>query len=239
MRVRPATEEDRDAVLALGVAEEVAWFGDAGYSADEVGEWLDSEGGVAQGVVAVDEDGAVRGFAALGRREALLFSEPDRVVAVGDLLLPWLRGHPGGGNLATFAGDTARVSTFERHGLRYLRSTFTLVRPDSAGALPTPVVPAGIRVAPYRLGDEDEAVHRLIYIDAAWTSVPGHSEHGLEAWRGLMRGCRSLFVARRDGRADEEGQQHEKPCPILGAKWERRPAVRCGQKPSPCLAGFP
>ena len=28
-------------------------------------------------------------------------------------------------------------------------------------------------------------------------------------------------------------------CPILGAEWERRAAVRCGQKRSPCLAGFP
>ena len=41
--LRPATEVDRDAVLALGVAEEENWFGQAESSAGEVGEWVDEE----------------------------------------------------------------------------------------------------------------------------------------------------------------------------------------------------
>ena len=67
MTLRSATGSDRDAVLALGVAEEAAWFGQAEISAEEVGEWIDEEGGVACGVVAVDDDGGVRGFASPGR----------------------------------------------------------------------------------------------------------------------------------------------------------------------------
>ena len=47
MVLRPATDDDRDAVLALGVVEEAAWFGEAEVSAEEVGEWIDEEGGVA------------------------------------------------------------------------------------------------------------------------------------------------------------------------------------------------
>src|SRR3954453_17521097 len=57
MKLRPPTDGDRDAVLDLGVAEEAAWFGEAEVSADEVGEWVDAEGGGAPGVVAVDDDG--------------------------------------------------------------------------------------------------------------------------------------------------------------------------------------
>ena len=32
-------------------------------------------------------------------------------------------------------------------------------------------------------------------------------------------------------------QRHKKLCPILGAEWERRTAVKCGQKGAPCTAG--
>src|SRR3954468_23115123 len=90
MALRPATDADRDAVLALGVAEEAAWFGEAEVSAAEVGEWIDDEGGLGAGVVAVDEDGRVRGFAAPGRRQAVLVADPAWTDVLAYELLPWL-----------------------------------------------------------------------------------------------------------------------------------------------------
>src|SRR3954468_863154 len=90
MRLRAATDADRDAVLALGVAEEAAWFGRAEVSRDEVGEWIDHEGGVAIGAVAVEDDGRVRGFASPGRREAVFVADPGRTDEVADRLVPWL-----------------------------------------------------------------------------------------------------------------------------------------------------
>jgi hypothetical protein len=57
----------RAAVLALGVAEEAAWFGEPELSAEEVGKRTDEEGGIAEGVVAVDVDQRVPGFASPGR----------------------------------------------------------------------------------------------------------------------------------------------------------------------------
>ncbi|MFL5824569.1 MAG: GNAT family N-acetyltransferase, partial [Solirubrobacteraceae bacterium] len=60
--------------------------------------------------------------------------------------------------------------------------------------------PEGVEVAPYRLGEDDEAVHRMIYVDAAWASVPGHVERDLDAWRRKERPCRWMSLARRDGR---------------------------------------
>jgi ribosomal protein S18 acetylase RimI-like enzyme len=200
VRVRAAIDGDRAAVLALGVAEEAAWFGESELSAEEVGEWIDEEGGMAAGVVAVDGDGRVRGFASPGRQEAVLLADPAETDALTDVLLPWLRVQRDGVQLMAFAGDAARVAAFERHGLRHRRSSFLMARPRSAEPMPAPRFPAGVTVAPYRFGEADEVVHRLIFVDAAWASVPGHVERDLDAWREKERPWRSLFLARRDGR---------------------------------------
>jgi GNAT superfamily N-acetyltransferase len=198
--LRAATGADRDAVFALGVVEETAWFGEAEASAEEVGEWVDDEGGLAPGVVAVDDAGRVSGFASPGRHEALFLADPARTDAVADELLPWLLEQRDRVEVMTFASDGPRVAAFERHGLKHRRSSFSLVRPDSAGPLPAAALPAGIDVAPYRLGDADEAVHRLIYVDAAWASVPGHAERDLPAWREMAGRAATTLLARRDGR---------------------------------------
>jgi ribosomal protein S18 acetylase RimI-like enzyme len=195
--VRPATDDDRDAVLALGVTEEAAWFGVPETSADEVGEWIDDEGGIATGVIALDGD-RIGGFASPGRHEAVLLADPaaDGVV---DELLAWLAEQREALELRTFGGDERRVAAFERHGLRHARSSFTLARADEAGPLPGAELPAGIEVAAYRLGEDDEAVHRLIYVDAAWASVAGHTERDLDRWREATGQCPLLLLARRDG----------------------------------------
>jgi len=200
MTLRSAAESDRDDVFALGVAEEAAWFGEAELSAAEVGEWVDEEGGMSPGVVAVDDSGQVRGFASPGRRAAVFLADPALSSALADELLPWLRDKRSVVELTTFAADAARVTAFERHGLRHRRSSFSMARPDSAGTLPAAAFGAGVDVARYRLGDADEAVHRLIYGDAAWASVPGHAERNLDAWLEKERPCRSLFLACRGDR---------------------------------------
>lgn len=200
MTLRSATNNDRDVVLALGVAEEAAWFGEAEVSAEEVGGWIDEEGGISRGVVAVDDSGQVRGFASPGRRAAVFLADPGRTAALADELLPWLREQRDVVEVMTFAGDAARVKAFEGHGLRHRRSSFWMVRPDSAGPVTPAAFPTGIEVAPYRLGDSDEAVHRLIYVDAAWASVAGHAERDLNGWLDKDRPSRSMFLARRGDR---------------------------------------
>src|SRR5918911_2696910 len=110
MRLRSATDGDRDAVLALGVAEEVAWFGEAEVSAEEVGEWVDDEGGLAGGVVAVNDGGRVCGFASPGRREAVFLADPALTDALADELLPWLHRQRDVVELMAFAGDAGRLA---------------------------------------------------------------------------------------------------------------------------------
>lgn len=191
MTLRPATAADRDAVLGLAIAEEVHWLGAAESTAEEVADWLDSEGGVEGGVLS--EDG--RGFAADGRHEAILIATAPE--PVGELL-DWLAERRPELEVATHGGDAARIAVFEARGLRHVRSAFTLAR--SGGALPEPAAPDGVEVGRYELSSDDEAVHRLIYVDAQWASVAGHTERDLDAFRDVTRSCSSLFVARRDGR---------------------------------------
>ena len=200
MMIRSVADGDRDAISALGVAEEAAWFGQAEITAEEIGEWIEEEGGVASGVVAVDDAGNVRGFAAPGRHQAVLLADPTQTSLLTDELLPWLRECCDTVRLTTFAGDIARVAAFERHRLRRLRSSFLMARADSVGPVPVAAFPTGVNVAPYRFGDDDEAVHRLIYIDAVWASVPGHAERDLDQWLDTVRRCRSAFLARRNAR---------------------------------------
>lgn len=196
--LRPATEVDRDAVLELGVAEEKAWFGSAENSAEEISEWVNDKGGIATGVVYVDDVGRIRAFAAPGRHAGcLLFAVPGRATTAIDALLPWLREH-GAVQVMTFGADRERVAAFERHGLRHVRSSFSLARSAEVPPLPTPHWPDGIDVAPCSLGDDDDAVHALIYGDAAWASVPGHTYRDLNAWREAVRPGLRAFLARRD-----------------------------------------
>src|SRR6202042_542910 len=112
---------------------------------------------VASGAVAVDDGGRVRGFAAPGRHRAVFLADPARTGTLADVLLPWLHAQCDVVELMTFAGDSARAAAFERHGLRRHRSTFLMARPDGAGPLPVAAFPEGVAVAPYRLGDDDEA----------------------------------------------------------------------------------
>lgn len=199
MPLRPATDGDRDAVLALGLAEEAAWFGEPEISAGELGEWIDEEGGLGPGVVCTADDDAVRGFASPGRHHPVFLADPGDVCAVADELLPWLLERSPKAELETYAGDAERAAAFERHGLRHIRSSFSLARPAGAGPVPAAQPPGGVTIEPYALGAEDEAVHRTIYVDAAWAAVPGHTERDLAAWREATGNAGLLLVARRDG----------------------------------------
>ena len=128
----------------------------------------------------------------------MLIADPSCAGPVIDVLLSWLRER-GPVQVMTFGGDRERVDAFARHALRHVRSSFSLVRPGDAPPPAAPRWPDGTEVAPYSLGDDDAAVHRLIYVDAAWASVPGHTYRELDRWREVVRPGLRAFLARRDG----------------------------------------
>jgi ribosomal protein S18 acetylase RimI-like enzyme len=194
--LRPATPADRPDVVALALAEDAAWSGGAEISAEEAGEYVDDHG---QGVV-FERDGRVAGYAAAseGGATMLLVDPGDEPGPALEALVAWLaeRGHR---DVDSYASDARRIAWLEAHGFAHRRSSFDLQR-----AIDPPLAPAawpgGVAVARYRPGEDDEAAHALVYVDAAWAEVPGHTERSLESWRSMLTPEYHCWVARRDER---------------------------------------
>ena len=193
--LRPATPADRPGVIALAVAEDAAWSGAPEVSAEETGALLDR---YRSGVVFLRDD-RVAGYAAVDDGgETLLIADPGDPVPALEALVAWL-GERGHHQVDAYAADARRIAWLEAHGFTHRRSAFDLVRPID----PPPAAaawPGAVAVARYRPGEDDEAVHALIYVDAAWSSVPGHTERAPDAWRAMIGPGYSGWVARRDGR---------------------------------------
>ena len=75
---------------------------------EEVGKWIDEEGGVAGGVVAVDDVGRVGGFVSPGRHETVFLADPALTDPLVDELLPWLREQRDVVQVLASGADTAR-----------------------------------------------------------------------------------------------------------------------------------
>jgi ribosomal protein S18 acetylase RimI-like enzyme len=194
--LRPATPADRPALIALALAEDAAWSGAPAVSADEAGELVDD---YEPGVV-FERDGRVAGYAAVGESgAAILLADPGADPEPPlQALVAWL-GERGRHEVDAYARDARRISWLQAHGFTYRRAVFDLQRgiePPLARA----VWPSGVVATRYRPGEDDGAVHALIYVDAGWGEVPGHEERTLEEWRALITADYRGWVARRDGR---------------------------------------
>jgi ribosomal protein S18 acetylase RimI-like enzyme len=194
--LRPATPADRPDLIALALAEDAAWSGAPEVSAEEAGEFIDQ---YAPGVI-FERDGRAAGYAAVGEgRDTILLSDPGEPPGPAlEALVAWLaeRGHD---QVDTYAADARRIAWLEGHGFSHRRSAFDLQRGTDPPLAPA-VWPGGIAVAPYRRGEDDDSVYALIYVDAAWGAVPGHTELSPEAWRSMLTPGYRGWVARRDGR---------------------------------------
>ncbi len=194
--IRHATPADRPDLIALALAEDAAWSGAPAVSAEEVGEFVDSCG---LGVV-FERDGRVAGYAAVGEGgQAILLVDPgDAPEPALEALVAWL-GERGRHEIDSYGRDARRIAWLEANGFTHRRSFFDLRRgidPPLAAA----AWPGGVTIARYRPGEDDEAVHALIYVEAAWADVPGHTERSLEAWRSALAPDYRGWIARRDGR---------------------------------------
>jgi ribosomal protein S18 acetylase RimI-like enzyme len=194
--LRPAAPGDRPALIALALAEDAAWSGRPEVSAEEAGEFIDEHG---RGVI-FERDRRVAGYAGVGDGGATIVladpgSDPGPAL---EALVAWL-GERGHHEVDTYAGDARRIAWLEAHGFTHRRSSFDLHRGIDPPLAPA-VWPSAIAVARYRAGEDDHAVHALIYVDAAWGEVPGHTQLSLEAWRSMLTPDYRGWVARRDGR---------------------------------------
>ena len=193
--LRPATPDDRPALVALVLAEDAAWASAAPVSEDEAAEVIEDHG---LGGAVFERDGRIAGYAAAGDETLMLVDPADDPAPALEELVAWLR-EQGCDEVDTYAADVRRVAWLEEHGYTHRRSFFDLQR-DGDPPLAPADWPAGVVVAPFRPGEDDEAVHALVYVDAAWTDVPGHSDKTLEAWRSMITPEYRGWVASRDGR---------------------------------------
>jgi ribosomal protein S18 acetylase RimI-like enzyme len=194
--LRPATPADRPDLIALALAEDAAWSGAPEVSAEEAGEFIDDHGSV----VIFERDGRVAGYAAVGEGGGtMLLADPSADPGPAlEALVAWL-GKRGGHEVDTYAGDARRIAWLEAHGFTHRRSSFDLQRGIDPPLAPA-VFPSAMAIARYRPGEDDDAIHALIYVDAAWGEVPGHTQRSLEAWRSMLTPDYRGWVARRDGR---------------------------------------
>jgi ribosomal protein S18 acetylase RimI-like enzyme len=165
-------------------------------SAEEAGEFVDDHG---PGVV-FERDGRVTGYAAVGEggTTMLLIDPGDEPGPALEALTAWL-AEGGHHEVDTYATDAPRIAWLEANGFAHRRSAFDLQRAVDPPLAPA-VWPTDVAVAPYRRGEDDAAVHALVYVDAAWGEVPGHAERSLEAWQAMLTPDYRGWVARREGR---------------------------------------
>ena len=145
--------------------------------------------------VICERDGRVAGYAAVDEGGGtILLADPRDPVFALEALVAWL-GERGHHEVDSYAADERRIAWLEAHGFTHRRSSFDLARgidPPPA----SPVWPSAVAVARYRPGEDDEAVHALVYVDAAWAEVPGHTERSLEAWRSTITPDYNCWIAR-------------------------------------------
>jgi ribosomal protein S18 acetylase RimI-like enzyme len=197
--LRPATEDDRDQVLAMARAEDIAWFGEPQFTPEEMGEFLDHVGGMAAGVVAVDDSGQVHGYAGVGAvQESLLVVDPADANPPYAELIDWIRDR-GAASLNAYSNDLPRLDALEQGGWRHAFSNFELARPG-AELVEKPTWPDGVTLAVFDLATDAERAHHLIYVDARWADVPGHHERPLESWRQMLRSQEKGWLALRGDR---------------------------------------
>ena len=157
--LRPATPADRPDLIALALAEDAAWSGGPEVSAEEAGEFIDHHG---PGVI-FERDGRVAGYGAVGEGGGtIVLADPGEEPGPAlEALAAWV-GERGHHEVDTYAGDARRIAWLEAHGFTHRRSSFDLQRginPPLASA----VWPSALAIARYRRGEDDDAVHALIY----------------------------------------------------------------------------
>jgi ribosomal protein S18 acetylase RimI-like enzyme len=161
-----------------------------------VGEYIDA---FRPGVI-FERDGRIVGFAAArgGGGTILLVDPAADAESALRVLVAWLRER-GQHEVDSYGQNARRIAWLEANGFTYRRSGFDLRRgvdPPPAA----PVWPGEIAVAQFRPGEDDAAVHELVYVDAAWGEVPGHHERSLDAWRAILKPAARGWVARREER---------------------------------------
>lgn len=114
--------------------------------------------------------------------ETTLVVDPESdVEAVLDELLPWL-ARSGARQVEALQQDQQLRDALARHHWEHFHSQFELMR--DASPLSSPQWPDGVIATD--LDNNEEAAYRVIYDEAEWAAVPGHSWRDFSEWRSLF-----------------------------------------------------
>ena len=185
MRARPASPQDLPALTELYRAWDVAQFGVPEHDADEVAETFGPEGTLEQQSRLLLDGDRLVAAAWYWSTETSLLVDPsiDPAEAYADLV-PWLAA--GGVAVDALASDAPLQDVLRSGGWQHDRSSFELVRAVGGDwTLPEPVWPEGVTMTDLRSADLAE-LHRLIYVEAGWSEVPGHPERDFASWRDIF-----------------------------------------------------
>ena len=181
--VRPSSPADVPAAAAIWHREEIDWFGTAQQSPEVMANEMTVMGALKRGVAVCDDDGTLVAFAAVSDDgDTALGIDPPRVETALAYLLPWLTEHVPHIDVPETAGALlAQLTAAGWHEVR----TWLEMGGDAGDASLHAELPDGIELRTVTASDTD-AVHHLIYVDAAWGDVRGHVVRSLESWQRLF-----------------------------------------------------
>lgn len=197
---RPATPADVIDIVDLQARWDTHWFGAPEHDEAEVTVSLRRAEPLAErSRLLLDGDRLLAAAWWWRSDDATILIDPDTESgrAARDLV-PWLaRG--GADHVEALARDNELLGVLAELGWVHVRSQFELL--GSPDGLPAPEWPDGVSVSV--LGDDTAEVHRLIYEEAGWADVPGHTTRDLDEWRSLFvtgEDPAQQVLARADGR---------------------------------------
>jgi ribosomal protein S18 acetylase RimI-like enzyme len=203
MTARSAELADLALLTELYRRWDTAAFGAPEHDADEVRETFGDPDDFAERSRLLFADDRLVAAAWYWSGETTVLVDPDADPApLHADLVGWLAER--GAAVDALATDTSLRAALATRGYRHEGSSFELLRtvtPDWAPAEPR--WPDGIAVSDLTGADLVE-IHRLIYVDAGWTEIPGHPDRPFAQWREIFvtdkEDPAQQVLARRDGR---------------------------------------
>lgn len=185
--MRPASADDAEAILAVGVARDVADVGEPDWSIEAVRDEL---AGASDAVVFTDESERVVGFALLTGIDARVAVHPDACGrGIGTALREWAEEHANGELLRqeTMGSNGAANALLEAAGYERTDRFWRMSR-ELDGSEAAPDWPADVIVRPFERGRDERAAYELV--SDAMREVPGSTERTFEEWSARALGER-------------------------------------------------
>lgn len=190
LTLRPYTDDDLAAFVAVEQAQDLSWWGEVDSDEDDattfIAQAIAEHGSADAGTRLAVVDGRVIGLALLlGHGQTSLAIDPTapHAAEARRRLIDWLTSS-GATRIDSPGHDVERLADLAERGFLPRLASFDLERGADVDDLGAPQWPDEVEVVAFRPGDDDQAVHDLIY--SVWTDVEGHTYRPIEEWRAYF-----------------------------------------------------